>query len=154
MTIGEYHYLESGLINVWLQGIEILNCECGEKIISIPQILELHQLIAEFLLEQENQLSGREIRFLRKHMGLKAQDFARKLGVNKSTVSRWEHDKDRPSESIDRLIRLFYATQMSLLQKAEDLIKKRFQYINPEQAEPAISVPVEMLKKICSSAVI
>lgn len=144
---GEYHYLESGLTNVWLKGIEILKCECGEEVVSIPQITELHQLIAGILLEQENQLSGREIRFLRKHMGMKALDFAANLGVDKSTVSRWEHEKDRPSESMDRLIRLFYAIRMGLLDKAESLIKKRFKYINPEQAEPAISVPIEMLSR-------
>ncbi len=146
-VISEYHYLESGLTNVWLEGVKILKCECGEEVVSIPQILNLHKLIAEILLEQENQLSGREIRFLRKHMGMKAIDFAARLGVDNSTVSRWEHDKERPSESIDRLVRLFYAIQMGLTDKAEKLAQERFKHINPEQAELPIYVLIEQLKR-------
>ncbi len=109
---GKYHYTESGLRNVWLKGVEIFECECGEKFAHIPCLQELHKLIAQALLKQENQLSGREIRFLRKHMGMKAKDFAERLGVMNVTVSRWEQGETIPPQTIDRLIRFFYATEM------------------------------------------
>lgn len=145
---GEYHYLESGLTNVWLEGIEILQCECGEEVVSIPQILDLHSLIADILLEHKNQLSGREIRFLRKHMGMKAIKFAAGLGVDNATISRWEHEKEKPSEVADRLIRLFYAAHLGLIEKAEKLAQEIFPEIKPEQTEIPIHVPMKNLKSL------
>jgi len=149
----EYHYLESGLTNVWLEGIEILQCDCGEEVVSLPRILDLHKLIADILLEQKNQLSGREIRFLRKHLGMKAIKFAAGLGVDNATISRWEHEKEKPSEVADRLIRLFYAAHLGLQEKAEKLAQDIFPEIRPEQTEIPIHVPMKNLKsrypKIC-----
>ena len=93
--IGKHHYLESGLPNVWIEGVEIFECNCGENFAYIPCASELHRLIAEILLQKEEQLSGREVRFLRKHMGLKAKDLAQKIGVMNVTVSRWEREEMR-----------------------------------------------------------
>ena len=33
---GKYHYTESGLQNVWLMGVEIFECGCGENFAFIP----------------------------------------------------------------------------------------------------------------------
>lgn len=140
--VGEHHYVESGLTNVWLRGVEILQCACGEETVSIPRILELHKVIGKTLLEQGNQLSGQEIRFLRKHMGIKALDFAARLGVDKATLSRWENDKEKPSELADRLIRLVYAAHMGLAAIAKKLAKETFLHINPQQTETPIYLPV------------
>ena len=41
-----HRYAESGLDNVFLEGIEIHTCECGERIVSIPKLAELHEVIA------------------------------------------------------------------------------------------------------------
>jgi hypothetical protein len=47
---GKYHYTESGLQNLWLKGVEVFECDCGEKFAFIPCVQELHKLIAEDLL--------------------------------------------------------------------------------------------------------
>ncbi|MCP4346930.1 MAG: YgiT-type zinc finger protein [Desulfobacterales bacterium] len=35
-----HHYTESGLDNVFLDGVEVCQCSCSEKIVSIPAIPE------------------------------------------------------------------------------------------------------------------
>jgi len=61
------------------------------------------------------------MRFLRKNMGMKAIELAKFLGVDKATVSRWENEKDKHSDIIDRYIRLLYATRMNMPDEANIL---------------------------------
>ena len=142
--IGEYHYTESGLPNVWLLGVEVFECECGEGFAFIPCIQELHKLISHDLLTQENSLSGPEIRFLRKTMGLKAKDFAVLLGVKNVTISRWERNEVSPPDTIDRLIRLFYAANMGLPEIAQELAQSTFLKPKKKQAQ-IIRLPINRL---------
>lgn len=125
-TLGKYHYTEAGLPNVWLLGVEVFECDCGEKFGFVPCVEELHKLIGKTLIKKEGQLSGNEIRFLRKHMMLKSKDFAKELGVKDVTVSRWENGDSRPSESSDRLIRLVYALKMGLRGTGKFLVMDLF----------------------------
>ena len=74
----------------------------------IPAIERIHQKIAEYLFRKPALLSGEEIRFLRKEMGLKAVELANLLGVSKVTVSRWENSAKPIGILSDRLIRLLY----------------------------------------------
>ena len=148
--LGNYQYKESGLKNLWLEGVELFECACGQKFAIIPCVPELHGLIAQDLLKQKNQLSGREIRFLRKHIGLKAKDFAEYLGVNNVTVSRWERGEERPPQPTDRLIRLFYAGMMGVQDIVHELIKDMFREIMPVQEEQAIYFPIQKLRELTS----
>lgn len=104
-----FHYLACGLPNVYLVGIKYFTCEDGRVIAEIPAVKQLMRLIARDLVERPDSLSGSEIRFLRKRLGKKAVDFARDLGIEAETLSRYENDKQEPSESLDKLIRLLYA---------------------------------------------
>ena len=49
-----YHYVESGLENVQLDGIDVFRCSCGEEIINIPAMPELHSLIALELIKKNH----------------------------------------------------------------------------------------------------
>jgi putative zinc finger/helix-turn-helix YgiT family protein len=142
-----HHYTESGLQNVWLEGVEVFECDCGEKFVFIPCAQELHKLIAEILLRKEGQLSGREIRFLRKHMGMKSKDFANEIGVRPVTVSRWENGDSPTSESLDRLIRLIYAARMGLGEIATELVKDKFSNFKKGQQESPIYFPIDRIKR-------
>lgn len=104
------HYKESGLDNVYLEDVEIYSCpSCNEELVSIPAVPELHSLIGKHLIEKKSLLSGKEIRFLRKNAGLSAKRFSKKMGVNNSTMSRWENGEQKLTSSNDRLIRLIYS---------------------------------------------
>lgn len=107
--IGDHHYLESGLSNVVLKQVKIYTCDnCGEVAVKIPRVKALHGYIANRLIEKGSLLTGEEVRFLRKRMGLKAVEFANILGVTKETVSRWENNQTTLSSTADRATRLMY----------------------------------------------
>lgn len=103
-----YEYKESGLDHVFLQGVEIYRCECGEETVSIPAIPELHALLGEKIINKKTMLNGKEIRFLRKNMGLTAKKLSGLMKVGNEIISRWEHGNKRISEPNDRLLRLLY----------------------------------------------
>jgi DNA-binding transcriptional regulator YiaG len=104
-----YHFVDSGLPNVYLVGIRYFHCECGQDLADIPAMKQLLNLIARDLVEKTSALSGAEIRFLRKRLGQKAADFSKQLGFEPETLSRIENDHLPASERTDKLIRLYYA---------------------------------------------
>ena len=105
-TVKDYRYQESGLSNVILQGLRVYVCEsCQEETPEIPNLLHLHRVITKALLTKPALLTGPEIRFLRRHVGLKAAEFADQLGTTAVTVSRWETGAIAIDPKTDRLIR-------------------------------------------------
>jgi putative zinc finger/helix-turn-helix YgiT family protein len=104
-----YHYKECGLDNVYLDNIEVRVCEkCKTVTPRIPRILEMHSTIARAIALQPYPLSGADIRFLRKHLGLKAKEWAALLRTNHTTLSRWENDDQKLGPQSDSLVRLLY----------------------------------------------
>src|SRR3989304_2095327 len=90
-TVKDTPYVGSGLPNVVLKGIRVYTCAaCSEEVPEIPNLLQLHQVIAKAVLTKDTLLTGPEIRFLRRHMGLKAKEFAELVGTTDVTISRWE----------------------------------------------------------------
>ena len=63
---------------------------CGDYEVEIPRIAQLNQALANTLIRQPTRLTAAEIRFLRKALGWSGIDFARHMGVDPATVSRWE----------------------------------------------------------------
>ncbi len=107
-TKGTHHYIESGLNNIYITGILIWKCTCGEIMPEIPRIEDLHKLIAKGLVEQKAPLKGSELRFIRKQMGMSAKDFSKLLYVSPVTVSRWETGTENIGPGNEKLIRLIY----------------------------------------------
>lgn len=102
-----YHYTESGLDNVYLVGIDVFKCKkCGNVEAKIPRIDELHLVIAICIISKKQRLNNKEIRYLRKYMGFKAVDLARKLAISRSTLSRWEAGTQKIGPTNDKLLRL------------------------------------------------
>ncbi len=137
ITKEDYHYLESGLDNLWLCGVEVYRCECGE-FAAIPHPIEIHRAIAKCLLMSKTPLLGKEIRFLRKHIAMKAIAFAKRVGVDNATVSRWENGKESPSDAADRVIRLSCAVRLGYFEEAKQL----FEDIFPEIGHDNPSIPM------------
>lgn len=104
-----FKYDACGLDYVTLANIEVRRCEkCGEWEAVIPFMEDLHRAIARTIARSKTELRGGEIRFLRTYLGLSSADAAELLGVNASTMSRWENDKSKSdmSPEFDRLLRL------------------------------------------------
>jgi len=124
-TRAHHHFLESGLDNVHLTNVEVGTCsDCGEKIVSIPNSTELMGVIGESILLKPTNLNGAEIRFLRKNLHLKINEFSQLLGVDRVTVSRWENGHETLSRSTDRHIRLTYAVEAKLNEQMMEAIRR------------------------------
>jgi putative zinc finger/helix-turn-helix YgiT family protein len=105
-----FHFVDSGLSNVYLIGIKYFICsECGKVRAEIPAMKPLMRRIARDLVVNPDSLSGEQIRFLRKRAGMKSAAFAKLLGVEAETLSRYENDKQVAAEPVDKLIRFAYA---------------------------------------------
>jgi putative zinc finger/helix-turn-helix YgiT family protein len=112
MTVARenYRYIESGLPNVVLVGVEVRRCPaCGIVELPLPRVTELHRVIATAVIHKPARLSGAEVRYLRKHLGWSGEDFAAHMGVDPSTVSKWENDKEPIGPGSDRLLRMMVA---------------------------------------------
>jgi putative zinc finger/helix-turn-helix YgiT family protein len=104
-----YHYVESGLDNVYLDGISLLVCEsCGEESPIIPRILDVHSAIGRSVALQQAPLRGEDVRFLRKQLGMRARSWAGLLKVSVETLSRWENGEQKIGPQSDSLFRLMY----------------------------------------------
>lgn len=128
-----YLYTESGLPNVVLVGVEVRRCpSCGHHELVLPRVVELHRTIALAVIRKPSRLSGAEVRYLRKYLGWSGADFARHVGVDPSTVSNWETDKDPIGPASDRLLRLMVAHGSPVGEYSLDELTK----INNERTPP------------------
>ena len=109
-----YHYTESGLDNVYLYNISVMQDVAGEDTICIPHINQLHKVIATALLHKKGELTGKEIRFLRTNALLSQAELAELIGKDGQTVGRWERGECPLDKSMDMLIRLALLQTMNM----------------------------------------
>lgn len=114
-----YHFLDSGLPNVYLIGVKYRVCaKCGAQSAEIPAPEQLMNVIAESIVMKPGILTGREIRFLRKRAGKKAADFAALINKTPEHYSKLETGSLPLQEPTDKLIRLTYG----LLSRDKELL--------------------------------
>ncbi|MGF6710276.1 putative transcriptional regulator [Luteibacter sp. W1I16] len=101
-----YHYLESGLPNIWLKNGYVEQQSPYGKTIAIDDLLGLHRTIALALVEKPRKLNGAEIRFLRTEMELSQSALAGFIGVSAQSIALWEKDKSGITGPAEKLIRL------------------------------------------------
>lgn len=148
-----YQYLESGLKNVYLEGITLYHCRsCQTRFPEIPNIDRLHVLIAEALVVKPFGLTGPEFRFLRKQVRMKAKELAAFLGVSPVTISRWETGAERVGVANDRLMRsyhMFWRLQHGEIVDPSQILERlrsQFIMIKPQAKTTRIHLPVRMLE--------
>jgi len=131
----DYRYRASGLDNVVLQKIPAFKCPgCGDIYPIISRIGEIHAEIADRLVKKASIITGKEMAFLRKEMGLKAKDISELFGVHKVTVSRWETGREPIKLHYDRLIRFLYNSQK--LQEACKTLQQSMEKMASNQIDP------------------
>lgn len=108
-----YHYVGSGLPNVYLVGVQHTVCPDGEQSAEIPCLPDLLKAIAKAVVEKKAPLTGEEVRFLRKRMRLSSKDFAELIDYNVQHYSRLENS-ETVKHQMDLLVRLFYAAHAML----------------------------------------
>lgn len=109
-----WQYTESGLDNVYLRNVDVCACSaCDAKSPRLPRINDLHAAIGRAIALQKIPLSGNEARYLRKHLGLQAKEWAVLLRIPPETLSRWENGKQVIGPQSDSLIRAFYFLKLA-----------------------------------------
>ena len=126
-----YHYVESGLPNVYLaDGYREIETAYGPGV-AIEDVEGLHRAIAQDLVEGKSALTGVEVRFIRKFLDLTQARLGEFVGVEDQTVRNWERVRYAavPTQA-DRAIRLVF----------RDLTRRRSQPL-PELIEHVTSEP-------------
>lgn len=89
-----------------LVGVSVSRCpSCGEYEVAIPAIDELNRVLAQAVIRKRERLAGGELRFLRSYLGYSGTDFAKLIGSDPATVSRWESGKQQLGHHTDLLVR-------------------------------------------------
>lgn len=102
-----YHYLGSGLLNVWLSSgyAHIDTIDYGNAT-SIIEVEQLNVLISECLVDLPRLLVGIEICFLRKELGLSQEILEKYTGYTVKYIDSLEKSLFSTSPAIDKIIRM------------------------------------------------
>lgn len=105
-----YHYVDSGLDNVYLEnGYTVHQTPYGEGV-SIHDTEGLHKMLGDVLVDLPRPLNGAELRFLRVQMDMTQKSLAAIMGEDEQAVRRWEKARTKPIRgSADRLVRALYS---------------------------------------------
>jgi DNA-binding transcriptional regulator YiaG len=105
--LGQHHFTECGLDNVWLRDWKMLECKtCNYRIPVLPDAMLIAQLLTEKMVVIGSRLNGDGVRFLRKNMHLASEALAQMLGTTRVEISRWENGANEISPFYDFKLRL------------------------------------------------
>lgn len=106
---GMFHYLASGLPDVWLaNGYTVAEGENGEKYFSITDVKELHTVIAHSLVEKDSLLTGVEFRFLRTELKMSRKTLGELIDYTADAVKKWEYGENPIPKLADANLRKFF----------------------------------------------
>lgn len=104
---------ETGLDNIRLANVPVWTCPNGHEEVEIPAFEELLELLSDIVIRKPGPLLGKEVRFLRKRMGMNARLFADRLGMTAVHISRLENGRRPLPRRVDLLIRLYAAHSLA-----------------------------------------
>jgi hypothetical protein len=107
ITRGAYRYIESGLSDVLLLDVEILECSCGKRDVIVPRRSELHALIGSTIATDttfpadssgaRRSLAARVVRSLQANADI-VEDLAGTLVMAPTSGHRWHRVAPSPSK--------------------------------------------------------
>ena len=128
-----FRHAALGLPGLTLFGVEVSRCpNCGEYEVEIPHLQGLIKAISGELITKPARLAPEEVTFLWKYLALSGQHFAKRMGVTKEQVSRWESGKKPMGTVADRLLRMLVASAKS----SEEYSGESLEKIKDEPAGP------------------
>jgi DNA-binding transcriptional regulator YiaG len=114
-----YQYTESGLDNVWIEGVQPITDHAGDICFEIDNLHGLHRAIAQIIVSKSG-LSGRELKFLRSELGLTQDQLADVLHKESLTVSRWERGENSIDPNAETVVRMLAIERLGL-KKVKDV---------------------------------
>ena len=100
-----YHYIECGLPNVFVHGLEPFVDDEGEEVIQIDAINMLHREIARGIVKHESGMNPLELRFLRTEIGLTQSELASLVHCDRQSIGRWERGETSIDPRAETIIR-------------------------------------------------
>ena len=89
---------------VWVEG-HVRECSNGHRAVSIPRLGSVLHELAQFIANLPRSLVPEEVNHLRRHLGWSQRDLAAALGVEPTTVSKWENGRTRMGSTAERFLR-------------------------------------------------
>ena len=111
--MNEYRYTDCGLDDVIIHNASFVKDDEGEAVTIIPHINLLHKEIALGIILADGSMNGKELRFLRTHLGLTQDELAEKLHKERLTVGRWERGEVPIENMAEVFVRLKVAGHLS-----------------------------------------
>lgn len=119
-----YHFVGSGLPNVYLVGVDYYVCaDCSKQAAEIPAIKQLFEALGRTIVSKQSPLTGTEVRFLRKRLARKAVEFSRMVSLTPEYLSALENSPDPVDPGRDKLVRVIYRA-LSDDKKLKDVFQK------------------------------
>lgn len=102
-----------GLDYILFKNVPMRESKWGDVIELNAGIME--KLAAEAIISQRIPFRGREVKFLRKTLGLTLEKFANAIDISDSTVFKWEAKPDERLHQINEAaVRSFFAEQLGV----------------------------------------
>jgi len=147
--LGEYHFTESGLDNVWLSNWPLFICtKCDARMPMLPNPEEFTRTLVKQLVEEEHRLNGDAITFIRKRMGLTSEQLATVLGVQRTELSRWENDKRPISFEADFKLRMEATKRLLAPETVRDVcftVAERFTNYKHDRSYAPITIEKDLV---------
>lgn len=131
-----YHYTESGLANVYIEGLVPFLDDDGDEVIQIGAINELHRAIAQGIVCHDMGMSPEELRFLRTEMGLTQTQLAEMVHRDKQSVGRWERGETPMEGVIEAVIRQLAIERLDLDNVPGGIEKLSKSSVRPTEVQP------------------
>lgn len=103
-----YHYIESGLSNIYLKNGFTVEHIDGEEYTSIDDMNGLHRAIGQVIVDSRKPLTHEEFKFLRIEMNISQKMLGTRFGVDEQTIARYEKGKTKIPRTTDAALRTLY----------------------------------------------
>jgi DNA-binding transcriptional regulator YiaG len=139
-----FHFAAVGLPNVYLlSGVTIEDDPDYGRIVTVEKMEDLYRAIGLRVTLKDEALTGDEMRFLRKEMGLTQTELAKRLRVNSQTVANYEKGKTERGAA-DAAMRLLYLSHKAPSEHLALLSKG----INTGTGASSSNLPAATLRKL------
>jgi putative zinc finger/helix-turn-helix YgiT family protein len=114
VTVSNFPYELKGVGKFTITKARVVKCgDCGSNLLLGDEVAKWHKEIEEALSKASDSLKPGAIVFLRKRMQLDQAAFANVMGVDQSTVSRWESGATKISPTAENFLKVLVGMESS-----------------------------------------
>ena len=124
---------------------EVVDSDTGEVLgVAVPHAEELAAAVALALCFQPFVLTGAEVRFIRRVLGMTGQELAAAVEMDGATLSRWEHGKQTVGAWADKALRMAAVLRLQDCAPSSSLNPSDVVSIHPTARPDGLQLAVEV----------